>query len=83
MGGEGEGEYCTPEIFYPQNVPMTWIGSILTFTVQSAWKVSTAILGGSGGVVNSLDFCPASLRSLGRFYFQCVLSSQCNRRRRR
>ena len=28
------------------------------------------------GVVNSLDFCPASLKSLGCFYFRCVLSSQ-------
>ena len=34
------------------------------------------LLGGSGGVVNSLDFCPASLKSLGRFFFWCVLSSQ-------
>ena len=36
---------------------------------------STTLLGGSGGVVNCLDFCPASLNSLGCFYFQCVLSS--------
>jgi len=34
------------------------------------------LLGGSGGVVNSLDFCLASLKSLGCFYFRCVLSSQ-------
>ena len=27
------------------------------------------VVGGSGGVVNSLDFCPASLKSLGCFYF--------------
>ena len=27
------------------------------------------LLGGSGGVVNSLDFCPASLKSLGCLYF--------------
>ena len=27
------------------------------------------ILGDSGGVVNSLDFCLASLKSLGCFYF--------------
>ena len=33
-------------------------------------------LGDSGGVVNSLDFCPASLKSLGCFYFRCILSSQ-------
>ena len=35
-----------------------------------------AVLGDSGGVVNSFDFCPASLKSLGCFYFRCVLSSQ-------
>ena len=34
------------------------------------------VLGDSGGVVNSLDFCPASLKSLGCFYFRCVLASQ-------
>ena len=39
------------------------------------WKVSR-ILGSSDGVVNSLDFCPASLKPLGCIYFQCVLSSQ-------
>ena len=33
------------------------------------------LLGDSGGVVNSLDFCPASLKSLGCFNFRCVLSS--------
>ena len=33
-------------------------------------------LGDSGGVVNSFDFCPASLKSLGYFYFWCMLSSQ-------
>ena len=30
------------------------------------------VLGDSGGVVNSLDFCLASLKSLGCFYFRCV-----------
>ena len=34
------------------------------------------LLGGSGGVVNSLVFCPASIKSLGCFYFLCVVSSQ-------
>ena len=34
------------------------------------------LLGGSGGVVNSLDFFLASLKSFGCFYFRCVLSSQ-------
>ena len=44
---------------------------------KEIWKVAeTQILGDSGGVVNSLDFCPASLKSLGCFYFRCVLSSQ-------
>ena len=33
------------------------------------------VSGGSGGVVNSLDFCPASLKSLCCFYFRCVLFS--------
>ena len=33
-------------------------------------------MGGSGGVVNSLDVYPASLKSLVCFYFRCVLSSQ-------
>ena len=37
---------------------------------------SVALLGGPGGVVNSLDFCPASLKSLGCFYFWCVFYSQ-------
>ena len=37
--------------------------------------IAFKLLGGSGGVVNSLDFSPASLKSLGCFYFRCVLSS--------
>ena len=39
--------------------------------------LSNFLLGDSGEVVNSLDLCPASLKSLGYFYFRCVLSSQC------
>ena len=39
-------------------------------------KQRVNLWGGSGGVVNSLDFCPASLKSLGCFHFRCVLSSQ-------
>ena len=35
------------------------------------------LFGGSGGVVNSLDFYLALLKSLGHFYFWCLLSSQC------
>ena len=34
------------------------------------------LLGDSGQVVNSLDFCLASLKSLGCFSFRCVLSSK-------
>ena len=34
------------------------------------------LLGSSGRVVNSLDFYPALLKSLGCFYFRCVLSPQ-------
>ena len=37
---------------------------------------SHCLLGDSGGVVNSLDFCQASLNSLVCFYFRSVLSSQ-------
>ena len=35
--------------------------------------IGYCLLGDSGRVVNSLDFCPASLKSLGCFYFQCIL----------
>ena len=45
--------------------------------LQSQWcnlAEKVPLLGYSGGVVNSLDFCPASLKSLGCFYFRCVLS---------
>ena len=38
--------------------------------------ILSMLLGDSSGVVNSLDFCLASLKSLGCFYFRCVLSSQ-------
>ena len=44
---------------------------------QTISKISTNnLLGSSGRVANSLDFCPASLKSLGCFYFRCILSSQ-------
>ena len=42
---------------------------------KNTWTMA-CLLGGSGGVVNSPDFCPISLKSLGCFYFRCVLSSQ-------
>ena len=48
---------------------------LLTQPAEKRVADSFALLGDSGGVVNSLDFCPASLKSLGCFYFQCVLSS--------
>ena len=38
-------------------------------------QAMTDLLGDPGGVVNSLDFCPASLKSLGCLYFRCVLSN--------
>ena len=38
--------------------------------------ITVMLLGGSDGVVNSLDFQLALLKSLGRFYFRCILSSQ-------
>ena len=49
--------------------------TVKTFHKQTDISI-TILLGDSGGVVNSLDFCPASLKSLGCFYFWCVLSSQ-------
>ena len=48
----------------------------LVLEANTACWVVPLVLGGSGGVVNSLDFRPALLRSLGCFYFRCVLSSQ-------
>ena len=40
-------------------------------TANTRKRVGEAVLlGGSGGVVNSLDFCPALLMSLGCFYFR-------------
>ena len=44
----------------------------VVYQAMNVW----CVLGDSGGVVNSLDFCLASLKSLGWFYFRCVLSSQ-------
>ena len=45
-------------------------------TRAGTWPLQHQLLGDSGGVVNSLEFCPASLKSHGCFYFRCVLSSQ-------
>ena len=48
--------------------------SLRTRTEKDALNVG--LLGSSGRVVNSLDFCPAPPMSLGCFNFRCVLSSQ-------
>ena len=50
--------------------------SVLQRDAADQGHTGMALLGDSGGVVNSLDFCPASPKSLGCFYFRCVLSSQ-------
>ena len=78
---------CFPEMFFvllkvccwcigplPLVFSMQWTGCLTNFNLQS--ETEWGLLGDSGGVVNSLDFCPASLKSLGCFYFRCVLSSQ-------
>ena len=59
-----------------KQLPSIHFQTFLHFIPASASPASPSLLGGSGGVVNSLDFCPASLKSLGCFYFRCVLSSQ-------
>ena len=51
--------------WYPNYVPRT----------NSEPHTAVCLLGESGGVVNSLDFHPASLKSLGQFYFKCLLSA--------
>ena len=48
----------------------------LSKLIRASFISALRLLGGSGGVVNSLDFCPASLKSLGCFYFRCALSSR-------
>ena len=47
-----------------------------TMTIPATANHTVSLLGDSGGVVNSLDFCPASLKSLGCFYFRRVPSTQ-------
>ena len=47
-----------------------------TLNVVCSKDIVMIVFGGSGGVVKSFDFCLASLKSLGCFYFRCVLSSQ-------
>ena len=67
---------------YPRNTPLPlecspaqWL-ECFAFWLKMDYPCYATVLGDSGGVVNSLDFCPASLKSLGCFYFRCVLSSQ-------
>ena len=57
-----------------EHVCLHWchILSFSSMCVTNMW----VLLGDSGGVVNSLDFCLALLMSLGCFYFWCVLSTQ-------
>ena len=50
--------------------------STLSPFLLTRYRKIVTVSGGSGGAVNSLDFCPAWLKSLGCFYFRCVLSSQ-------
>ena len=38
--------------------------------VVKSQTMNIELLGGSGGFVNSLDFCLASLKSIGCFYFR-------------
>ena len=61
---------------YPSSCPRAQCTPNKSVTTLRYTRRHGPVLGDSGGVVNSLDFCPASLKSLGCFYFQCVLSSQ-------
>ena len=75
--------FPTPTLFSPL---LSFRPYVLVFVLRPWFVSKTAfqsmllivdrfyILVDSGGVVNSLDFCPASLKSLGCFYFRCVLS---------
>ena len=56
--------------------PWTYRGPWFKQSVGIIAMDERQLLGDSGGVVNSLDICPASLNSLGCFYFRCVLSLQ-------
>ena len=76
------GKFCLYLYIYI-SVPLSLVSSMpLCIVVFDQFSVyisvfgQFSVLGGSGGVVNSLDFCPASLESLGYFYFRCVLPSQ-------
>ena len=59
-----------PRVKEGSRVDSNDFGFYLYWYKQRGW-----ILGDSGGVVNSLDLCLASLRSIGCFYFRCVLAN--------
>ena len=72
---------CNQQAFATKSGIMTGKGTLLlTHNLVWSWKPFLSLLGDSGGVVNSLDFCPASLKSLGCFYFQCVFLHNGRRR---
>ena len=52
-----------------QTSPHKWEIQLVLKTSPHKWEIQLVLLGSSGGVVNSLDFCLASLKSLGCFYF--------------
>ena len=68
-------EACMWELLSPEILQAGAVKGALSECVGSN-PLGHWLLGDSGGVVNSLDFCPASLKSLGCFYFRCVLSSK-------
>ena len=56
-----------------------WTSRLQTFYLSPHDTLAygkASLFGNSSGVVHSLDFCLASLKSLGCFYFRCILSSQ-------
>ena len=53
-----------------------FLGHVFVHCIVLDLARDNVLLGDSGGVVNCLDFSPALLKSLGCFYFWCILSSQ-------
>ena len=71
---------CTVDVFFYVDLYHPLPVSFCCFGFDTYYSLDCdPLLGGSGGVVNSLNCCPASLKSLGCFYFRCVLSSQRKR----
>ena len=70
-------DQCWSELRSCVKVKVSILGSLflISLMVSVDLKQHQTKLGGSCRVVNSLDFCLALLKSLGCFYFQCVLSS--------